>query len=87
MAFFGKLRLSKATTLMLLFALVMGMMNISVANAQEVRNSSFVAMRIVEVVSRTVHRVVYFITVGRQGPESRGCSSSFGTFDEHSILR
>jgi hypothetical protein len=46
MAFFGKLRLSKATTLMLLFALVMGMMNISVANAQEVRNSSSVAMRI-----------------------------------------
>lgn len=35
MAFFGKLRLSKATSLMLLFALVMGMMHISVADAQE----------------------------------------------------
>jgi hypothetical protein len=37
MAFFGKLRLAKATTLMLLFALVMGIMNVSVASEQAVR--------------------------------------------------
>jgi hypothetical protein len=37
MAFFGKLRLSKAATLMLFFALIMGMMHTSVASELEVR--------------------------------------------------
>ena len=40
MAFFGKLRVSKAATLMLFFALTMGMMHTSVASELEVRKHS-----------------------------------------------
>jgi hypothetical protein len=37
MLFFGKLRVAKATTLILLFALVLGIITVSVASEEEVR--------------------------------------------------